>query len=138
MAEVIVFPDAVAAVAELLRTAIPGTHTAAVIPKDRKTPENLGGRTEFVTLTRTGGVSSDKVVDNTQITVDSYAGTGAAAHDLAQLVRAHLHAAEGTTVSGTQIYGVSEFGGPSWIPDSLSGHPRYRQTFQVGVRGTAI
>lgn len=127
--ETILFPDVVAGVLSHIRTQIPGTFTAAVIPKQRQS--------SMVIAYRTGG-DSTLVVDLAQITVDSWADTGIDAHDLAQLVRAHIHALRGTTVAGVQFYGVNEISGPAWLPDSTSGQPRYRQTFQIGARGNPI
>lgn len=136
-AEPILFPDTSAAVARLLRDAIPDLLTSAKVPDESVWPPGGSGLTEFVVVERTGGISRDVVVDDAQITVDTYAAKGDRAHDLAQLVRAHLNAAKGATVNGTQIYQVNEISGPGWVP-TTTGQPRYRQSFIVGARGTAI
>ena len=130
--EAIVFPDAVA----LLRThllaipaitAIVGSNISGDVPADRPAT--------FLQLTRTGGVRHDLVVDDPQITVDSWAGTQANAMVLAQLARAYLGAMEGTVVGGVAVYGVTEISGPFDLPDPDSQAARVRQTFQIGLRG---
>lgn len=89
----------------------------------------------FVTVTRTGGPRMNLVADNAQVTVDSWAESDDIAHDLAQLARARLVAAAGTVVDGVTIVRVQEISGPGWLPDDLSGQPRYRQSFSVATRG---
>lgn len=125
MAETIIFPDAVAKIR---------AHLAPLItePVVHAVPTNRPAA--FVQLTRTGGVSHDRVIDAPFITVDCWATTSPAAMTLAQTVRAHLHAAEGTTIAGTGVYAVRELAGPADVPDPESDQPRVRQTFQIGLR----
>lgn len=132
MAEVIVFPDAVALLRTHLLTIsavtdLVGSNITGDVPADRPAT--------FIQLTRTGGISRDLVVDDPQVTVDSWAATQASAMHLAQLVRAHLHAIEGTVLEGVAVYGVAEVSGPVDLPDPDSQAARVRQTFQIGLRG---
>ena len=90
----------------------------------------------FVRVDRTGGPAENLVVDGAAIVVESYAETDAEAHDLAQLARQALKAAQATTVDGAQVYRVTEASGPGRLPDPLSDQPRWTQTFTVQVRGT--
>ena len=129
--EVIVFPDAVALLRGYLLgiagvTALASAVTGEV-PADRPAA--------FVQLTRTGGSARELVVDEAAVTVDCWAATQVAAMALAQLVRAHVNALEGTTIAGVAVYGVNEVGGPADLPDPDTQAPRVRQTFTVGLRG---
>lgn len=128
MAETIVFPDAVAKVKAYLDdvAALAGTPIVHAVPNPRPAT--------FVQLTRTGGTSIELVVDRPFVSVDCWAATSPAAMTLAQLVRAHLHAAWGTVVDGTAVYAVRELAGPAEVPDPDSDQPRVRQTFQIGLR----
>ena len=129
MAEVIVFPDAVATLKVGLDDASLGVPVVHAVPHPRPAA--------FVQLTRTGGTNHAIVVDRAMVTVDCWAATSPAAMTLAQLVRAHLHAMNGEVVDGTAVYGVNELAGPGEVPDPDSDTPRVRQTFQIGLRATA-
>lgn len=94
--------------------------------------------TSFVTVTRTGGPLRDHVVDDAQVTVDSWAATDAAAHDLAQWCRGLMFAARGRLLGGHQVYRVEELAGPALLPDPLSDQPRYRASYQLSVRCTVV
>jgi metal-dependent amidase/aminoacylase/carboxypeptidase family protein len=89
----------------------------------------------FVLIRRTGGTARGVVVDDAQVTVESWAATDEASHDLAQIARQALHAA---AEAGTgQVRRVQEFSGPALLPDPESLQPRHSQTFSVSLRATA-
>lgn len=91
----------------------------------------------LVRVERTGGPRLNLVTDGAQISVECWAPTEKAAHDLAQLCRAVVNDARGRAFSGVAVYRVTEFSGPQLEPDADSEHPRYRQTFQLSTRGAA-
>lgn len=88
----------------------------------------------FVTVQRTGGPRGDLITDAAQLTVECWAGTIEAAHDLAQQARALLHDLPGRTVAGVTVYRVDEFGGPAFLPDPDSATPRFTFTATVAAR----
>lgn len=92
----------------------------------------------FVIVRRVGGTRAGLVADEALITVEAWADTDPAAHDLAQIARARLGALEGTVAGGVTIYRVGESSGPQDLPDPDSNQSRYTQTFTVTVRGTPI
>lgn len=91
----------------------------------------------FVTIRRSGGVRETAVSDAAQLQVECWGASKSAAHDLAQVARAHLLSLGGRVVAGVQVYRVVEFGGPAELPD-LSGQPRFVFTLSMSVRGTAL
>jgi len=134
MAEAIAFPD-VEALFQSYLTAELGNrgdtatvHTAVPNPRPNR----------FVLVPRLGGQRRNTVVDDATIGVECWAATNGQAQALAQLVRALIHAAQGTTLAGVQIYRVQEFAGPARLPDPESHQARYVLTVSVSVRGTAI
>ena len=132
--ETIVFPDATLATVTLLRsglTALASTATVgAIVPNPRELP--------FVTVRRLGGVKRNLVVDSATVTVECWAAQDEDAHDLAQLCRALIHAAQGTTVGAVQVYQTAEIGGPASLPDPDSNDSRYVATYEIGTRGSAV
>lgn len=122
----VIFPDAVEMVIDYLSDAldVPVVHQ---VPKPRPA--------EFVTVKRTGGVSSG-VVDAAQLTFECWANSSADAGELAAEVRALVSAMAGTTVNGTPVYRVEEFSGPQDFPDPESTQQRWTFTAAVHVRGT--
>lgn len=133
MTEVVLFPDAAAVwigyLADALSDRDDDTPVVPRIPNPR--PDR------FVLVRRTGGVSRDRVIDDGQITVESWDTTDEDAHDLAQLCRGVLLAAVGNTYSGVALYRVVEVSGPANVPDPESQSPRYSQTFLTALRGVA-
>lgn len=101
-------------------------------------PTGRTGTETFLLVRRVGGPSRDVVVDDATLTIEAWAPTRDAAHDLLQEARAHLHALEGTQVDGEMVYRVDEFAGPAWLPDPDSSHPRWTLTASVSVRGSTI
>ena len=126
-AEAIVFPDATLVAITKLRAALTPTPVHARIPTTRPAA--------FVLVQRVGGVRRNLVVDDALLTVEAWAATGAAAHDLAQAARAHLHAMVGDVIAGVAVYRVDEAAGPQWLPDPESLQARYTFTTTVAVRG---
>jgi hypothetical protein len=131
--EVILFPDATAVVIDLLAAAFDERDETA--PVEPRVPNPRPDR--FVVVRRTGGTSRAVVIDDPQITVEAWGTDDADAHDLAQLCRGLLHAAEGTVVDTVAVYRVAEVSGPGNLPDPESNHARYSQTFLAAMRGTA-
>lgn len=133
MTEVVLFPDATATVIDLLGAALAERDDdAPVLPR---VPDPRPAR--FVTVRRTGGVSRSIVIDDTQLTVESWGDSDEDAHDLAQLCRGLLHAAVGTVQGVVVMYRVTEVAGPANLPDPMSDQPRYSQTFLAAMRGSA-
>lgn len=131
--ELVLGNDACALVINWLRvqldlTGWSGIHVSSTVPNPRPA--------EFVQVVRTGGPLRDLVVDDAQLTVDSWSTSDEDAHDLAQMCRALLHAATGRQLAGHQVYRVVEFAGPALLADPLSDTPRYRASYQVPVRCT--
>lgn len=125
---VVVFPDATDVVCRILNAVLP-------VPVRSKAPNPRPA--SFVTVQRTGGPRKNLVTDNAQITVESWGATEEAAHDLAQLARAHIGGACGSVVNGVAVYQVTEQAGPGVLPDDLSDQPRYTQTFNIALRGAS-
>ena len=132
MAEVIVFPDAEQVLCDWLEPALAARGTA--VPVTTRVPSPRPAR--FVRVIRTGGVRATLVTDAPQVTVESFAGTEAAAAALAQLCRALLNAAPGQ-VAAAVVYKVVELAGPQNLPDPLTDQIRYTQTFEIHLRGAA-
>lgn len=126
MSETIVFGDATATALSILAS-LPD-------PGFGKVPNPRLGR--FYVVRRVGGPKRNVVTDQATLTVESWAESTEEAHDMAQLARAALNAAQGSIVLGIPIYRVDEASGPADLPDPLSGQPRYSQTFSVALRAT--
>jgi len=130
MAEIVVFPDAVAAVIGYLSAELTARSNAA--PVYSRVPTTRPAT--FVRVIRTGGPRRNLVVDDAQITVEAWATTDQAAHDLAQLCRGILLAAPG---DAALVRDVQELGGPALQPDPDSETPRYVFSHVVSLRGAA-
>ena len=125
--EVIVFPDAVALVVDVLADEV-GGHVGNVVPSPRPT--------QFVVVRRVGGTRRNLVADNATLTVECWAERPEYAHDLAQYCRAVIHTMPGQTFDGVAVYKVAELAGPADLPDPVSDQPRYSFTVSVTVRGS--
>lgn len=124
MTEVILYPDATVTIIDYLEAAFAERdEDAPVLPR---VPATRPAR--FVVVRRTGGTARDVVIDDAQVTVESWGESDEDAHDLAQLCRGLLRARQ---------YRVAEVSGPGNLPDPLSDQPRYSQTFLTAMRGTA-
>lgn len=127
MDERIEFPDVEATVCTILGDD-PPTH--GKVPNPR--PD------AFHVVTRIPGTGrSNRVTDLAEIIVESWGLTRDQAHDNAQRARTEVLAARASVIDGVTVYQVTEVSGPGRLPDPLSTHDRYTQTFQVGVRGHA-
>lgn len=101
-------------------------------------PERLAERLPFVAISRGGGATYQRfVLDEPTIDIDCLAATKAAAHDLAQLVRAQLFAAEGTTQGAARIHRVQDVS-LIWLPElpaeGTAPIPRYVLVVSLRVR----
>lgn len=121
----VLFGDVVATVTTHLR--------ALGVPVTGKVPTSRPS--SFLTVSRTGGPRRNQLVDEAQVTVDSWAESNADALALAERARQSLHSMTGTTPAGVLVVGVEELSGPAETPD-LSEQPRYRQTFVIATRGS--
>lgn len=128
MIETIVFPDAVEIVCDELRTRLATVTVTSQVPTSRSSD------TSFVRVTRVGGVRRNLVTDEATLTVEAWAPTEQAAHDLNQLCRAYLYAMPG----GGSVYRVTEIGGPAFLPDPDSDQPRVSFTAAVATKGAAV
>ncbi|MET9550535.1 hypothetical protein ABZY36_35320 [Streptomyces sp. NPDC006627] len=130
----ITFPDAEQVAIAALRPHLPGAYLGTEWPA--KLAEKLPGG--VVSVTRGGGAWVQKfVTEDVTFDIDVLAATKKTAQDLAQLVRAHLHAAEGTTAGGARIYGVTDTS-LIWLPHHPSVEtepiPRYVLVMQARIR----
>ncbi|MFJ2783683.1 MULTISPECIES: hypothetical protein [unclassified Streptomyces] len=75
--------------------------------------------------------------DRPRLDVHAWAETEEGAADLAELARALLGALPGFR-DGVMIYNVREVGGPMWLPDDVSGSPRYAFAVEVHLRGQLL
>jgi hypothetical protein len=136
VAEVVVFPDVVAALCDWLRTELDGRgytgiHVGVEVPTVRPA--------RFVRLQDTGGTRNTDPgvpVADKQVTVEAWADSQAAAHDLAQVCRGLVWASLGS-VTAVTVYRVVEVAGPGYQADPLSDQHRYTATFLISHRGSA-
>lgn len=132
-APLVAFPDVEAALTGYLRGELdPGVHVGT------EWPENLLDSLPVVSLSRGGGATYLRyVLDEPTVDVDVLAADKAAAHDLAQLVRAHVAAVEGQIVGGAHITRVDDvsFVWVPWLPASGTDPvPRYVLSLSMRVR----
>ena len=132
---VVVFPDAELVAVTVLRTALEAGVTVGT-----EWPEDLAAAvtTGVVSVTRVGGATVQRfVTEDVTLDIDVLAAEKGQAHDLAQLARAYLRAAEGTTVDGAQIYSVADISLP-WLPYQPDAEtapiPRYVLVMQMRLR----
>lgn len=118
------FPDAEAVAITVLKNSYP---VMSSLPKDPSYP--------CVVIRRIGGVPANKHhLDFANLQFDVWGNDKAQAHDLAQGVRAAIHAAEGTLLTSpiaAYISGVEDTLGLSWLADPVSNQARY--VFAVGL-----
>lgn len=131
MNDPILFADVEALVTDFLTEVLDVTVSSEVPPTQTLDDEHLQ-------VFRTGGPRRNLVTDEPQLSIEARAATPKAAHDLAQLARAHLHALVGTTLDGLAVYRVDELSGPQALPDPNSAQPRYVFTVTVALRGTTV
>ncbi|MEU3683775.1 hypothetical protein AB0E99_22945 [Streptomyces sp. NPDC030592] len=133
---VVVFPDAELVAVTVLRTALDPATTVGTEWPDDLLQAVQGG---VVSVTRGGGAIVQRdVLEDVTLDIDILAADKGQAHDLAQLVRAHLRAVRGTTVDGAQIYGVADVS-LIWLPyepdTDTAVIPRYVLVMQIRLRG---
>src|SRR5690606_4191537 len=92
----------------------------------------------FVTVPRVGGPPRTLVVDFATVSVDAWAARPEKAHALEHGARGLIAPVPGEVLDGYPVYRVTEFAGPGNLPDPLSSHSRYTQTFSVFIRGRAL
>lgn len=132
---VVVFPDAELVAVTVLRQALAaGTYVGTEWPADLLGKLKAG----VVSVTRGGGATVQRfVTEDVTLDLDVLAADKGQAHDLAQLARAHLRAAEGTTVDGAQIYTVADIS-LIWLPyepdPETDPIPRYVLVMQMRLR----
>lgn len=131
----VVMPDVVAGLIAVLSDELPGlghTDIDAVhrIPTDRPSV--------FVRVLRTGGSDGTLISERAQITLEGWADTAAAAHDLCQAAKAIVFAMQGGTRHGLTVYDVQLLGGVAELPDPVSQQHRFTCTVLVHVRGAQI
>ncbi len=130
MKPVVQFPDAVLVVVDYLRSVMPpGTLVYSRVPETRPA--------EFIRVERLGGLRNTLVTDRPRIDVECWSGTEEDAEALMSKTRAFVSAMAGKR-GDTTVYGVAEVGGPQWLPDSVSGQPRYSFAVEFSVRGTEM
>jgi hypothetical protein len=124
--EAIVFPDSVELVCDELRTRLATVHVGSQVPTTRPAT--------FVRVTRVGGVRRNLVTDEATLTVEAWAASEQAAHDLAQLCRAYVYAMPGQS----DVRRVTEISGPAFLPDPESEQHRFSMTVAVAAVGAAV
>jgi hypothetical protein len=123
-APLLAFPSATGFVINHLAAAV------SPVPVSSRVPAAKG---PFVRVLRTGGPASTPILDPAQITLDCYAAYEDQAEQLAQDVRAHLHALEGSN----GIKRVLEYSGPANFPDPRTPDMhRFTFTIALELRGT--
>ncbi|MFJ3794934.1 hypothetical protein ACIPSJ_01460 [Streptomyces sp. NPDC090088] len=133
---VVVFPDAELVAVTVLRAALEAGVTVGT-----EWPQDLAAavKTGVVSVTRGGGATVQRfVTEDITLDIDVLAADKGQAHDLAQLVRAYLQAAQGATVNGAQIYSVADIS-LVWLPYQPDAEttpiPRYVLVMQMRLRG---
>jgi hypothetical protein len=123
-----VFPDSEAVAVLWVRAAVEATVTTDL--------NGWQAGQARVVITRIGGVPSIAYrVDNPRLDVDCYAADKAAAHDLAQLVRARLHELPtgDHTAFGAVVAHVRDDVGLQFLPDPDTRAPRYLFSVALAV-----
>jgi hypothetical protein len=136
VAEVVVFPDCVQALADWLRVELDargytGIHVGTEVPTARPA--------RFVRLRDTGGTRNQDPgipVADQQVTVEAWANLEQDSSDLAQLCRGLVWASRSDVTSVT-VYRVQEVAGPGHQPDPVSDQHRHTATYLVSYRGSA-
>ncbi|NEW49334.1 hypothetical protein GV792_04660 [Nocardia cyriacigeorgica] len=92
---------------------------------------------QFVRLVRVGGSQITAVTDRARIIAECWAATGAAAADLARLVRAEITAAAPGKVGPVWVERAVDVG-LAFIPDPGTNLPRYLVTSELYTRGDEL
>ncbi|SEC54984.1 hypothetical protein [Arthrobacter woluwensis] len=138
--QVVLFGNAMAAARLWLIARIPGLTVVGTEPNPR--PD------QFVLISDAGGRQFSPIHEKAFLMVDTWGPTKNVAKAKAQLVRAHLSALSNDTITvpasadsqamDVVIYWAHPMGGLVDIPDPDAKIPRYRQNFELAVRGTPI
>ncbi|WP_103529512.1 hypothetical protein [Streptomyces sp. SM12] len=126
---VIEFPDATSVMRDYLASVLDGVPVVSRVPDERPTT--------FVRVKRLGGLRNSLITDRPRLDVQFWAESEEAAHDLMQRGRAHILAMAGAH-GDTTVYRVREESGAQWLPDHVSGHPRYAIAFGLSLRGRRL
>lgn len=121
----ITLPDAEAVTIAVLNDAL-AVPVSQTIPNPRPA--------SFVVAFRTGGVVTEMVVDQAQMTIEAWSASAVEASTLAQSARTAIHAAVGTMVSDTFVAATEEFSGPAFLPDPESTQSRYTFSVLIALR----
>jgi hypothetical protein len=135
--EVIIFRDAEATATSYLleefaaRDWVAGLTATSAIPNPRPA--------RYLQVIRTGGFIHDMVWDRPQLLIIAASDDEGDAIDILNLVRGLMVAAGIVGEMGeATVSEVNEFSGPANWPDPNSGQPRYRCTFELDLRGSAV
>ena len=135
MNDPVIFPDtAVVVIDELLNVLPDDGYTDIGVYSSVPNPRP----TEFVTVERVGGPRANIAQDSAHLAVDCWSTSDRDAHDLAQIVRARIHAMQGTSNEGGTVGRIDELSGPSSNPDPASSQDRYSFQVVVAVRGFTL
>lgn len=127
---VVVYPDVELLTVNYLRMMLDDVTVGTIKPSPM--PDG-----PVVVVRRTGGIPDTPVTDRARIDFSIFAATDKAAHDLAQLVRAHIRALPGVHLEG-QVIRTAEFLGLAHFDDPVTDQPRYLTTQEIVVRGTPL
>lgn len=124
----ILFPDAEDAWQRYLEARL----TAPVGTRSRPDPK-------FVKILRAGGHRGNKVLDSPQMIYECYDVDDQKAAEFARLVRALVHAGEGSEiVPGVYCKRQRDVTGPSYINDEEHSSSRYSFTVMTDLRGQPV
>lgn len=106
-----------------------------------RVPDDRHERTSFIVATRVGGTARNEVTDEPVVTIEAWATSEEASHDLCQEFRAYLHGLPDQIEADNPIYRVTELAGPSFFPDTDTPDPPrdlHRMSMQFAVRGAPL
>ncbi len=118
------WPDTVAVTCDYLRAGLVGVAVAAKVPDPR--PSAL------VVVERAGGPSQG-LWEIARLAIQAWGTTPEQAADTVGACRDLLGRMKGVR-GGFTVYGVTEFGGPNWVPDPETQLPRYLFTVEARFR----
>lgn len=131
--DLLLFPDAEDAWATYLRPLLGGLKVGTRSRSDAK----------FVKILRIGGNASSPrgraIMDGAQMAFECYAEDDAQAAEFAAVVRAFVHAAEGSEIApGVFFKRLRDVSGPSNIPDEEHSSSRYSFTVMTDLRARVV
>lgn len=122
------YPDATLVLVSYLSDRMP-------VPVYSRIPRELPD--EFVRVRRVGGLRKSLVEDRPRFDVHFWGPSEQRAEELMRRGRALVLAMAGPRY-GTTVYRVREAGGPQWLPDPETSHPRYAIAFEMSLRGRRL